>query len=177
MMSVALYEVMKLLAKERFTKLLGIMYIFLGCMALIIMRKTNINYVIFPFAVVWSCDTFAYFIGVKFGKHKMSPKISPKKSWEGTIGGVTIATIIGTIVLSFITPNIPTFGAVLLSFECAVLTVLGDLLESAVKRQKGVKDSGNIIPGHGGVLDRIDSLIPVSLLVFMWIAILTILQR
>ena len=175
-MAIATYEVIKLCADNQLSKLIGIAYIFLGCMSLIFLRDINILYIIFPFAVVWGCDTFAYFVGVTFGKHKMAPTISPKKSWEGTIGGVIAGTLLGSIILTH-GDAFGTLGAFILSLECAVLTVFGDLLESALKRKMNVKDSGNIIPGHGGILDRIDGLIPVSLLVFLWVIGLELLKR
>lgn len=110
---------------------------------------------------VWIADTFAFFIGSRFGKHKMSPRLSPKKSWEGYWGGVFFATI-GTAGLSlfwqqFGGPVVTWWQGAALGAILAILTTLGDLGESMFKRQAGVKDSSHIIPGHGGVLDRIDS--------------------
>ena len=172
-MSVALYEMMKLCEGHNVFKGIGIIYIFLGCMSLILLRKVDIIFIIFPFVVTWSCDTFAYFAGVTFGKHRLAPTISPKKSWEGAIVGVTLATIIGTLVLS---GTFPILAGIILSLECAILAVAGDLVESALKRKMAVKDTSNIIPGHGGALDRIDGLIPVSIYTFIWVASISLLQ-
>ncbi len=120
-------------------------------------------WVLMVLPVVWFADSGAYFIGRAFGRHKMSPRLSPKKSWEGYLGGVLFGTL-GGALLAFIwtfwtapgTDITPIRGAVL-GFVLAVVTPLGDLGESMIKRQVGVKDSGTLLPGHGGVFDRIDS--------------------
>jgi len=124
--------------------------------------------VIFLFLLIWSSDTFAYLVGKFFGKHKMAPKISPKKTWEGYIGGVVL-----TLVLSyFVEQYQPQLRGnwMIVGFLIAAFAPLGDLVESQLKRNFGVKDSGNIIPGHGGVLDRLDSFlicVPVVYLYFI----------
>ena len=124
--------------------------------------------VIFLFILIWSSDTFAYLVGKFFGKHKMAPKISPKKTWEGYAGGVVL-----TLVLSyFVEMYQPQLRGnwMVVGFLIAAFAPLGDLVESQLKRTFGVKDSGNIIPGHGGVLDRLDSFlicVPVVYLYFI----------
>ncbi|MCD1119046.1 phosphatidate cytidylyltransferase [Chryseobacterium turcicum] len=124
--------------------------------------------VIFLFILIWSSDTFAYLVGKFFGKHKMAPTISPKKTWEGYIGGVVL-----TLVLSyFVEQYQPQLRGnwMVVGFLIAAFAPLGDLVESQLKRNFGVKDSGNIIPGHGGVLDRLDSFlicVPVVYLYFI----------
>jgi phosphatidate cytidylyltransferase len=175
MLCFALYEVMQLLAKKQLYKTVAVSYIIMGTMALIFLRQIDIRFVIFVFAVVWSCDIFAYFIGTTFGKHKMLEKVSPKKTWEGTIGGVIIASIVGFCILQHM--GFSNVVSIVISLECAILTVLGDLLESATKRLCNVKDTGKIIPGHGGILDRIDGLIPVSLLVFLWLLVIVLVHN
>ncbi|MEZ9900100.1 phosphatidate cytidylyltransferase [Vibrio breoganii] len=115
--------------------------------------------VMYVCALVWAADSGAYFAGRKFGKHKMAPSVSPNKTIEGLIGGIIVAMLIGwglTIWfgLEFSTPWL----MMLLTLVTVVISVLGDLVESMFKRVAGIKDSSNIIPGHGGVLDRIDSL-------------------
>ena len=116
---------------------------------------------------VWLADSGAYFIGSKFGRHKFSPRLSPKKTWEGFLGGVFVGTL-GTALLVFawraiagaevtITPT--PFQGGILGFTLALITPLGDLGESMLKRQVGIKDSSNLLPGHGGILDRIDTWI------------------
>ncbi len=124
--------------------------------------------VFFLFVLIWSSDSFAYFAGRLFGKHKMAPKISPKKTWEGFAGGVIL-----TLILSFFIEKFhPELRGnwIVVGFLVAVFAPIGDLVESQLKRTFGVKDSGNIIPGHGGVLDRLDSFIicvPVVYLYFI----------
>ena len=122
--------------------------------------------VFFLFILIWSSDSFAYFSGRLFGKHKMAPKISPKKTWEGFAGGVIL-----TLVLSFF---IEKFHAdlrgnwMIVGLLVSVFAPLGDLVESQLKRNFGVKDSGNIIPGHGGILDRLDSFIIAAPVVYLY---------
>jgi len=119
--------------------------------------------------IIWGGDTGAYSLGVAYGKHKMTPRLSPKKSWEGYVAGVFTATIVGAFFAygyAELNPGFqplaglisPLQGAVL-GFVIGALTPLGDLGESMFKRQGGMKDSSNIFPGHGGFLDRIDSWI------------------
>lgn len=124
--------------------------------------------VFFLFILIWSSDSFAYFAGRLFGKHKMAPKISPKKTWEGFAGGVLLTLILGY----FIESNFPELRGnwMFVGFLVSIFAPLGDLVESQLKRTFGVKDSGNIIPGHGGILDRLDSFIicvPVVYLYFI----------
>jgi phosphatidate cytidylyltransferase len=114
---------------------------------------------------IWAADSGAYFYGRKFGRHKLSPRLSPKKSWEGYIAGVISGTLIGlafaAIASSQLPPSAgfaPLRGAIL-GFVLALITPLGDLGESMIKRQVGVKDSSKLFPGHGGAFDRIDSWI------------------
>ena len=114
------------------------------------------------FLSVWANDSFAYLIGRKFGKHKLAPRTSPKKSWEGFLAGLVASmlfwwglTFIPGVVMSV--PQALVFGLV-----CGLMGVLGDLAESRIKRNSGFKDSGTIMPGHGGLLDRCDSLFLVA---------------
>ncbi|MDO4224553.1 MAG: phosphatidate cytidylyltransferase [Bergeyella zoohelcum] len=120
------------------------------------------------FVLIWSSDSFAYFSGRLFGKHKMAPTISPKKTWEGFAGGVLLTLILGF----FIEKNYPDLRGnwLIVGLLTAIFAPLGDLVESQLKRTFKVKDSGNIIPGHGGILDRLDSFIicaPVLYLYFI----------
>lgn len=118
------------------------------------------------FVLIWSSDSFAYFAGRLFGKHKMAPKISPKKTWEGFAGGVVCTLVLGY----FIEQNFEELRGnwMLVSFLVAVFAPIGDLVESQLKRTFGVKDSGNFIPGHGGVLDRLDSFIIAAPVVYLY---------
>lgn len=122
--------------------------------------------ILFLFILIWSSDSFAYFAGRLFGKHKMAPKISPKKTWEGFAGGVIL-----TLVLSFFVEKyFPELRGnwMIVGFLVAVFAPIGDLVESQLKRTFGVKDSGNIIPGHGGILDRLDSFMICAPVVYLY---------
>ncbi|SEG16218.1 phosphatidate cytidylyltransferase [Halpernia humi] len=124
--------------------------------------------VFFLFVLIWSSDSFAYFTGRLFGKHKMAPKISPKKTWEGFAGGVVLTLVLGFFIEKYY-PDLRGNWMVV-GFLVSIFAPLGDLVESQLKRSFGVKDSGNLIPGHGGVLDRLDSFIicvPVIYLYFV----------
>jgi phosphatidate cytidylyltransferase len=126
----------------------------------------------------WLADSGAYFVGRKFGVHKMTPSLSPKKSWEGLAGGVAFAVILNALlalVLSqVLTIALPWWAGAILGLIGALVGVLGDLSISMIKREVGAKDTGHIIPGHGGVLDRLDSLlftIIVSYYFIVWAVI------
>ena len=110
--------------------------------------------------LIWSADIGAYFTGKQFGKRKLAPAVSPGKSWEGAIGGVLISLLVAAWAL------------VLMVLPVVVISIIGDLTESMFKRHSGIKDSSNLLPGHGGVLDRIDSLtaaVPIFVVV-LWLA-------
>ncbi|MGQ4658935.1 phosphatidate cytidylyltransferase [Lysobacter sp. F6437] len=110
--------------------------------------------------VVWAADTGAYFSGRRFGRHKLAPKVSPNKTVEGLVGGMLLAVIVGVVLSLFAgatTAQLPAVAAV--SLLAALFSVVGDLFESLLKRHAGVKDSGALIPGHGGVLDRLDGVL------------------
>lgn len=119
------------------------------------------------FVLIWSSDSFAYFSGRIFGKHKMAPKISPKKTWEGFAGGVICTLILGF----FIEKHMPDMRGnwIIIGLLVSIFAPLGDLVESQLKRTFGVKDSGNIIPGHGGVLDRLDSFIICAPVIYLYL--------
>lgn len=111
-------------------------------------------------------DTGAWFVGIHFGRHKMNPRLSPKKSWEGFFGGWILGTVASGLLV-FILPVSHFFGCIL-CLTCPVLAELGDLALSAIKRQFKIKDFSNLLPGHGGILDRIDSLLMNA----VWVACL-----
>ncbi len=117
---------------------------------------------LYVFVLVWAADSGAYFAGRAFGKHKLAPKVSPGKTWEGVLGGLITAAILAFVFIHFsgerLLGNRAMFGFVILSVITVAISVLGDLTESMFKRESGIKDSSQLIPGHGGVLDRIDSL-------------------
>ena len=110
--------------------------------------------------VVWAADTGAYFSGRHFGWHKLAPKISPNKTVEGLVGGMLLAVIVGVVLSLFAGASVEQLPAVaLVSAIAALFSVVGDLFESLLKRHAGVKDSGHLIPGHGGILDRLDGVL------------------
>ncbi len=116
---------------------------------------------------VWGFDTGAFFAGHFFGRHKLAPGISPGKTWEGVIGGL-IFSIAAAILFAMLPLHIPWYLALLLGILIGIAATLGDLAESLIKRQTHVKDSGQIIPGHGGMLDRVDSLLFAVIVVYFF---------
>ena len=116
---------------------------------------------------IWVGDTGAYLVGVKWGQHKCCPRLSPKKSWEGTVAGWLTGTLSTVVIWLLI--GLPLVQGLILGLLLSVITPLGDLAESMFKRQVGVKDSGNLIPGHGGALDRMDSLLFSVPIVFYYV--------
>lgn len=145
----------------------GLILPYMLCAIVRILIHTDGRYLILlPFTVAFLSDSFAYLVGVKFGKRKLSPVISPNKSIEGVAGGV-VATILGMIIYGLILQlgfgfRVNYFYAIIYGLFGAVAGVFGDLCFSVVKRQTGIKDYGNLIPGHGGILDRFDSMIMVA---------------
>ena len=166
---------------EIFTAFFGIFYVPVMLSFIYLTREMDKGYIIvwLIFLASWGTDTFAYCIGVLFGKHKMSPKLSPKKSVEGAIGGIA-----GAIVLTFIylyifrneanlqvAPDI-----IFLSISAGAggfISMIGDLAASAIKRHTGIKDYGKLIPGHGGILDRFDSVIITAPIIYYFAVFLS----
>ncbi|WP_274361447.1 phosphatidate cytidylyltransferase [Paenibacillus thermotolerans] len=142
---------------------IGVLYIGVGFHYMIITRllENGLFWTLLLFGCIWLTDVGAYFTGKAFGKHLLWPSISPKKTVEGAVGGVVIS-LLTSVVFCVIKPEILSLSeAVLIGITASVLGQLGDLIQSAYKRVRGVKDSGNILPGHGGILDRTDSWIIV----------------
>lgn len=128
------------------------------------------------FLCSWGCDTCAYCVGVLFGKHKMAPVLSPKKSIEGAVGGVVGAALLGAgygaAVSSYLVmENAPLYFAIVCAAG-AVISMFGDLIASGIKRQHGIKDYGKLIPGHGGILDRFDSVIFTAPMIYALLFVL-----
>lgn len=122
--------------------------------------------ILFLFSVVWATDIFAYFVGRAIGGPKLAPRISPGKTWSGAIGGATCAVIAGT-VLSALTGQQPILFVMVVALAVSVASQMGDLFESWVKRRFGFKDSGHLIPGHGGVMDRVDGLVIGAMMLYL----------
>ena len=123
--------------------------------------------------MLWSNDTAAYLTGISLGRHKMAPAISPKKSWEGFFGGLMFAMLAGYFLGKF-SSLLNSTDWIVLSIIIVLTGTAGDLFESLIKREAGVKDSGKIMPGHGGILDRFDSLFMVIPFVFLYLYLIKI---
>jgi phosphatidate cytidylyltransferase len=138
----------------------GFLYVGVPAFALLVLQWARYDLVFWLMLVTWSTDIFAYFAGRSIGGPKLAPRISPNKTWAGLIGGMVGAAVVGAVaaILFGLGPVFAVAGAPL-----GLLAQLGDLYESKVKRRLGVKDSGSLLPGHGGVLDRVDGLLPVTL--------------
>ncbi|MFD1177227.1 phosphatidate cytidylyltransferase [Paenibacillus puldeungensis] len=145
--------------------LLGVVYIGIGFTSIAETRNTADGHGLFwtflMLSAIWSSDAGAYFTGRKFGKNKLWPAISPNKTVEGALGGVLLAVVVA-VIFAMSSGGLLTVGrAVLLGVAAAVVGQMGDLIQSAYKRVYGIKDSGKLLPGHGGILDRCDSWIAV----------------
>lgn len=158
-------------AWRAFLLLAGVV-VFAACWhALVAARAIGVSFVLSLMLVVWLADIGAYFAGKAFGRHKLAPAISPGKTWEGAIGGWLAVLIVASAAIGLHAFEPTLYSALLERLGAArmlatltvlvVFSVIGDLFESMLKRQAGVKDSSGLLPGHGGVLDRIDALLPV----------------
>ena len=155
------------------TVAIGLLYVGLGCAALVLLRddaavgRGNLLFLVF---VVWASDIAAYAAGRLLGGPKLAPRISPGKTWSGSLGGLMGAAAVGAGVAQAFAPGHAARAAAV-AMLLAVAGQAGDLLESAIKRRFGVKDSGTLIPGHGGLLDRLDGFLiaaPVAALLALW---------
>jgi phosphatidate cytidylyltransferase len=156
--------------------LVGLVLLWAGWLALAQSRAVSVNFVLSVLCIVWVADIGAYAAGRSFGRRKLAPSISPGKTWEGVYGGLAGVALLGLVWTLWIDTALPVDGPSLFSLlrtkfgwpgllagaaVLAALSVVGDLFESLVKRAAGAKDSSRLLPGHGGVLDRIDALLPV----------------
>jgi phosphatidate cytidylyltransferase len=156
--------------------LVGLLVLWIGWLALARARTVSINFVLSAMCIVWVADIAAYFTGRRFGRRKLAPSISPGKTWEGVAGGVAGVSLLalgwtigvdawsgidGPSLFGHLRERFGWIAMLLLAAALAGLSVVGDLFESLVKRAAGAKDSSRLLPGHGGVLDRIDALLPV----------------
>ncbi|MBR9859933.1 phosphatidate cytidylyltransferase [bacterium] len=154
-----------MLAKGRSSLLFDTLYIWLPLFALAIhytqAEGQAVNDILFLFVIIWCADSFAYVSGKLFGKHPIFPETSPKKTWEGTIGGAVLSVLAVFIIQKFWFQL--DFNMYITAGIIVISSISGDYLQSFYKRRLGVKDSGSLIPGHGGILDRIDSILFSSL--------------
>jgi phosphatidate cytidylyltransferase len=150
--------------------LMGVIYVF-GCWKTALALRMNYSHHWLMYALIlnWAGDTGAYYIGRTFGKHKMAPRVSPMKSWEGAAASVITSILVGGAYLFRFIPamNIP--AAIGLTVVANIAGQLGDLAESATKRGASVKDSSGILPGHGGFLDRVDSTLFTLPVIYIWL--------
>ncbi len=155
-------------AQERRLATAGFVVILPSALAFAVLTPLEVLLVLI---LVWIADIGAYFVGRAWGRRKLAPEISPGKTWEGAIGG-TVAALAYAIILGTFIERLFWVPYLLAAALLAVLSIVGDLFESAVKRQAAVKDSGTLLPGHGGILDRIDSAtaaLPVAALLWPWL--------
>lgn len=131
----------------------------------------KIPIVLIVFILIWTNDSFAYLFGISFGKHRLFERISPKKSWEGFFGGL-IVSLVASYIAFRLFPDMSLFAWLLFGLLTSLAGVFGDLIESLLKRSVNIKDSGSLLPGHGGVLDRIDSLLLVSPVIYLYLLII-----
>lgn len=137
--------------------LLGAFYAFAPWRLAIDLRFQSAHLLFFALALNWAGDSAAYYAGRAWGRHKLAPVISPNKSWEGAIASVVGSLVFGLLYVGYFLPRIPWWEIVIMAIVGNIAGQFGDLAESAMKRGAGVKDSGHILPGHGGMLDRFDS--------------------
>lgn len=150
--------------------LFGLVFLVATWLAIVLIRSTDIvqnHYyggwlLLLMFIVIWGADVGAYAFGKSMGRHKLAPVVSPNKTWEGAIGGLITATVLSTVAAYFIGLSFSLAWFVLLAVILVIVSVIGDLFESMLKRQAGIKDSSQILPGHGGLLDRLDSTLSVA---------------
>jgi phosphatidate cytidylyltransferase len=152
--------------------LLGAFYAFAPWRFAIDLRGESVHLLFFALALNWAGDTAAYYVGRSFGRHKLAPAVSPGKSWEGALASVAGSVIFGLLYLGHFLPLLPWWEIVVFAVLGNIAGQFGDLAESAMKRGAGVKDSGNLLPGHGGMLDRVDSslfALPIVYVVYLLI--------
>lgn len=160
------------------TTLMGLLYVaypmsFMLFIPLLFTGEWSAEAFLFYLFIVWGNDVFAYLTGVTIGRHKMCPRISPKKSWEGFVGGIVGALAMGAVGSVVVGGDMAMWLG--LALVVSLTSVLGDLVESMFKREADVKDSGRILPGHGGMLDRFDALLISSPFAFVYLFVVSLL--
>ena len=152
--------------------LIGVLYVF-GCWKCAIpLRQINPHWLMYALLVNWTGDIGAYYVGRRFGRHKLAPRVSPNKSWEGSVASAAASVLVAGAYLVYF---IPAFGiprTLALTLLANAAGQFGDLAESTLKRGVGVKDSGTLLPGHGGFLDRVDSTLFTLPVVYAWLSLM-----
>ncbi len=149
--------------------LLGVIYIFGSWHCAVRLRDANPHWLLFALASIWSGDIAAYYVGRAFGRHKMAPRLSPNKTWEGSLASIVAGALFGALYLPHFVPGVSIPAALGLAVLTNAAGQIGDLAESAIKRGAHVKDSGALLPGHGGLLDRVDSTLFALPVVYFWV--------
>ena len=158
---------------DAFTMIGSILLLGSGFILLIVLRNMNLSWLIYLLIITITTDSFALITGMLIGKHKCIEKISPKKTWEGIIGGTFMATFIGSVYFTTVIPSsMPTLFVIGMTLILSIIGQFGDFVFSAIKRNFKIKDFSNIMPGHGGILDRLDSIIFVLLAFTFFIALI-----
>ena len=158
---------------DAFYLIAGLFFVGMSFNLLILIRNTSLEYLIYLFLITIITDTYAYFTGSLIGKTKLLESISPNKTWEGSIGGTIFGVLVGSVFYHVvIDASLPIYVVVLMTLFLSIIGQFGDLVFSAIKRYFGKKDFSNIMPGHGGILDRLDSIIFVMLGFMFFISII-----
>lgn len=158
------------LTRQRGWTAAGILYAVAPALALSFLRRESVEglvTILFLFAVVWATDILAYFVGRAVGGPKLAPAISPGKTWSGAIGGTIFGVLAGLAVAAWSGSPLGLAAMAAVALCLSIVSQFGDLFESAMKRRHGIKDSGNLIPGHGGVMDRVDGLVAAAILLYL----------
>lgn len=165
----------KIRVKDLLVTLLGFIYVPVFLAHINLLSSMGSIYIWLVFIFAWVSDTFAYFVGVFFGKHKLIPEISPKKTIEGSIGGIVGTVLVTYAFAVFFKLENPLYF-VPLAIVGSAISQLGDLFASAIKREFKIKDYGNLIPGHGGILDRFDSILFTAPLTYYGLSLIAYIQ-
>jgi phosphatidate cytidylyltransferase len=139
------------------TSILGILYTFGSMRTAVLIRDISPWWVMFAMSINWVGDIAAFYVGRSMGRHRLAPRVSPAKSWEGSIGSVVFTILFALVYFHYLIPDVPPIAVAGFATAGNIAGQVGDLAESAIKRGAGVKDSGTMLPGHGGWLDRLDS--------------------
>ena len=170
--TVLYHDKSKYSVNDAFYMLGGIIFLSISLSLFIVIRSNNLLLIIYLLLISIITDTYAYITGILIGKHKMIEEISPKKTWEGMLGGTIMAVFVSTVFYhTFIDCELAIYIIVIISTFLSILGQFGDLVFSAIKRYFGKKDFSNIMPGHGGILDRLDSIIFIMLGFMFFISI------